>query len=246
MNTTMKFALIMVGQTFRNRWHFSCISTKRSIKDQMNKCDSYVRNVINPLETAGSTVDVVLSMSDCNPAMNNMLRSCYGDNLIASKTIHSQSISDGWTKAWKLYESTHKYHDFVLQMRNDIEIMRPITVWNLNFSRILYEQQCVGYLSGCECPIHHFEKVVDIHENPTDPHICVRDKLLGVPKTYLAQVKDYFTTPPYLGGHNVYKGLYGIFNTSRDMAFMFPHTHDNEDFINFHRGRDLFYHKTVI
>ena len=135
-------------------------------------------------------------------------------------------------------------HDYVLQIRNDIQVMTPISSWNINFTRLSFEQQCVIVPDGCQCPIRDFDKVVDIHQYPYDPHICVRDKLLGVPKSRIDKIIDYFqqTTPRY-GGHTIYDGMLRVFNSTQDMTFIFDKDYDVEEALYFHRGRELFYGK---
>ena len=127
-------ALLLLGESFRDRSHGRCIESNGSVNDQLKRSKSFVKHIIRPVEGQGGTVDVFLSMSDCKPHLNDLIKDCFGTNLVRSQALKTQDMADGWKKAWRLYAVTGRVHDYVLQIRNDMWMMKSILTWNNNVS----------------------------------------------------------------------------------------------------------------
>jgi hypothetical protein len=240
MFNTTSIALLLVGEMFRNRGHVPCVPSNESIRDQLEICMAYITNIVMPLEKEGATVKVFLTMSKCNRHLDSRLKRCYQRNLVRSVKIVSMNIANGWIQSWRHFHTSpdFKRYDYVLQTRNDVFVDFPITKWPSNFSQFLFEQQCYLIHEGCECPMHN-RTVIFRPSKQSISTLCVRDKMLWIPKKYAKYMLSLLThAPQHELGHLIVATFYRKFGFN-DAGFMFPGGRDNEPkYLKFHYRRD--------
>eukprot|EP00931_Biecheleriopsis_adriatica_P015119 TRINITY_DN11743_c0_g1_i1.p1 TRINITY_DN11743_c0_g1~~TRINITY_DN11743_c0_g1_i1.p1 ORF type:complete len:156 (-),score=23.07 TRINITY_DN11743_c0_g1_i1:340-807(-) len=75
-----KYAALIRGQTFRENFRFGGCCKEHRKQKQLDQAKSFVEYVLQPIEEAGSTVDLVVSMQPCH--LNEELKQVYGADRI--------------------------------------------------------------------------------------------------------------------------------------------------------------------
>jgi len=193
-------AILLLGEAFRSGKGGSrdLPCNRASVNAQHEATISYVRNVAEPLELLGASVQVLFtfplcSMPDLTSELRALLETWLAPRVAGFVTIRSPHFDASWANAYKLL-SDHmrrrgEEYDFVLHARHDQQIEHRITEWPANFSNLLFEQECrhCSEPPGCICG--------SLSESGSVPRctglitgVCTADHLMWIPRRFLGRV----------------------------------------------------------
>ena len=195
-------ALLLTGHAFRTGGRTggqACNFSKVVVAGQHNATLSHISSLIRPLEAHGAQVHVLCVINRCSqPQVNRSLEvgqhfvSWYREaakippDRIRTTVVDSPTFGDGIKGAYAFLRHTEAARrlpfDYVLQVRHDIALERPISEWPANFSKLLFEQQCVDCDNSCMCCGR--EDTIKLRKR-ADCDICAADHLLWAPARFV-------------------------------------------------------------
>eukprot|EP00931_Biecheleriopsis_adriatica_P019772 TRINITY_DN13385_c0_g2_i1.p1 TRINITY_DN13385_c0_g2~~TRINITY_DN13385_c0_g2_i1.p1 ORF type:complete len:294 (+),score=32.12 TRINITY_DN13385_c0_g2_i1:63-944(+) len=166
-----RYAFLLRGHTFREPGHRGLPCRELFKQRQLEQAQSLVNYVLQPLETAGSTSDLFLTMPHC--FMNAELERIYGGHRIKfAEEADYPDQSSGFPanlKNFKQFLEKEKQavdlYKFIFISRHDILFKSPITQLKANWSLL-------NYLSRCE---------------PMAPDDCLNDAVEVIPSIYFSR-----------------------------------------------------------
>ena len=194
--------LLVLGDAFRTGGRTGgtpCNLSKTSIEGQREATATHVHNLVNPMRESGATVSVLLIINRCpretahfqNDVQRTLL-SWYDEmkvDSVESKLANSPHIEYGWriahAYARRFMRANGKY-DFLLQVRHDVALERPIDQWPGDLSRLSFERACFDCGGSCTC--NGYEDL-QYHSLNRKCEICHADHILWVPNKYIDTVQ---------------------------------------------------------
>ena len=161
---------------------------------QREATESIVHKIIQPLEAAGATVDVLFTLPEScsmHERVSALLHSWLQGYVVAERTVNTIAVGHALQLAYRLLHShmlKHKVrYDYVFHTRHDIFIERNITSWpGADFEYILFQPRCVECNDHQLCA-HDVAQIGVIEAKLRDPRcsIFTDDKILWTPRRYL-------------------------------------------------------------
>ncbi len=143
---------------------------------------------------------------------------------VDSHVIDSPSMAYGWIAAYKIAYRVLQSRgvDFMLQVRHDVALERPITQWPANFSRLSFERQCIDCDEGCACNSRAY--LLSKRQQP-QCKLCAADHLIWAPRRFIAPLYRSIVEHGVVGhdllGHLLTHEAAAV-NASTDIGYLFP------------------------
>ena len=208
-NTTV--GILLIGRAFRSGLagdeDMPCL--RSSLDAQHEASSSIVTNVIEPLESLGARIEILLTHPKCandtreDALVGAMIKWYRKNRVVAVRLTSATNIGDAWVSAYTLARKRRNL-DYLLHTRHDYVIDVPITQWPSNLTKLSFEQQCVSCGGGCECgapPPRPCPK----------PSICSGDNLLWTPGRHvelLSRTADKWAAAGRYEGHSFIQKVY--------------------------------------
>ena len=159
-----RVAVLLTGEAFRTQKRQSTDQSKscanESYEAQRSASNAVLTQAILPLESHGARVDVLFTFPPCGTTASGgvllrKLQGWYGERVVAHRVIsHSRNVGHSWQLAFMLLRDHMRAkqpaddsvsstraalrYDFVLSIRHDMMLLRPLLGWPADLSHLLF------------------------------------------------------------------------------------------------------------
>ena len=230
-----RVALLMMGDAFRTGGSSggnACNMSRSSLLGQRDATNTHIRNLVRPLE-AHASVHTLLVLNRC-PQATASYQQAVASTLCrwyrsagasaTSSVVDSPDMSIGWKRAHQLLIQLERQQggpfDFVLQARHDIALEKPLNMWPADFTRLLFERECLECDGGCGCNGRgHFLA----NRNRSECQLCTTDHLIWAPARFMPVLRRAIISRG-VSGHAVLRNIlsHEALDVGHDVGYMFP------------------------
>lgn len=181
-----RVAILFRGEGFRDIKHPKpkpfCV--KEAKKSQLHYTQTFMSNVVEPLEAHGNELEIVFTNIPCK--MNKDLVDFLGKKRVVKVAeFDSETQGDNMRQAMDVFNTTldAKAYDLVIIVRHDLVWKIPISDWDVDFEEFLFMAHCeLGagkIVDGDFCVFDHFQfmpgQLFETFHEVVSESLCFKD-----------------------------------------------------------------------
>jgi len=126
-----RIAILVRGQAFRSK-HLAkgCDLNWQNVQHEAT--DSFIRNIVEPLEHSGNKVDLFILNGDTSCEAFQSLIPKYGDRIVSVMEVETQNQGDNMRKTLNQFKDKVGSPDQIAKQYGVVMIVRHDTIWKMN------------------------------------------------------------------------------------------------------------------